>query len=135
MPMATINFLFQCCLTFSKSSIKTQKILHSTYMLQSFQFSLQSYFYGVALAAITRQIPNRSYILLVMLICDILGALASSLLILILLSFGQFLLVLCAFVLSLKALHGSNWKIFELLPVSSIQHINPTFFQTTSSSI
>jgi len=87
--------------------------IHATIM--SF-FITVIYFYGVALAAITRQISNRSYIHLVVLICDILGALAFSLLILILLpSFGWFLLVLCAFVLSLKALHGSNWKIFELL--------------------
>jgi uncharacterized membrane protein YfcA len=92
------------------------------------------YFYGVAYAAITRQNPNRSYIYLVVLICDILGALASSLLILILLpSFGRFLLVLCAFVLSLKALHSSNWKIFELLLAFKCQ-VSSTFKRSHQAS-
>jgi hypothetical protein len=100
---------------------------HTTIMLL---FIVTTYFYGVALVAISRQIPNRSYLPLAMLICDILSVLASSLLVsFILPPFGWLLLFLCVFVLILRVLHGSNRQIFELLHAfqcivfSTFQHI------------
>jgi hypothetical protein len=93
-------------------------------------FIVTAYFYGIALVAITGQIPNRSYLPLTMLICGILGVLTFSLLVIILLPpFGWLLLFLCAFVLIIRVLHSSNWQIFEVLHsfkcqvFSTFQHI------------
>jgi hypothetical protein len=92
--------------------IKSQNLRNSPFdthtTIMSF-FIVTAYFFGIALVAITRQIPNRSYLPLAMLICGILGVLTSFLLVIILLPpFGWLLLFLCAFVLIIKVLHSSN---------------------------
>jgi len=99
MPTATVKFLISMLLNLLQikyqNSGKSPFDTHATIMSL---FIVTAYFYGVALVAITRQIPNRSYLPLAMVICDILGVMASSLLILILLlPFGWLLLFLCAF--------------------------------------
>jgi len=99
--------------------IKSQNLGNSSFDTHATIISLfivTAYFYGIALVAITEQIPNRSYLPLTMLICGILGVLTFSLLVIILLPpFGWLLLFLCAFVLIIRVLHSSNWQIFEVL--------------------
>ncbi|XP_059439605.1 uncharacterized protein LOC132172169 [Corylus avellana] len=80
-------------------------------------FIVTAYFYTGALVGISRvtqAIPNSNYLPMAMLFSDILGALACSLLIFILVPpFGVFLLFSCSLVL-IRALHGSYQQIFEL---------------------
>jgi hypothetical protein len=71
--------------------------------------------------AITRPIWNRNYLPTTMLICDISGFLACTLLVLVLLPpIGWFLLFLCAFSF-LRVLYGSYRQIFEFLCAFTIQ--------------
>jgi hypothetical protein len=81
-------------------------------------FIVTAYFYTGALVAISRvtqAIPNNNYLPIAMLFSDILGALACSLLIFILVPpIGGFLLFSCALVF-IRALHDSYCQIFELL--------------------
>jgi hypothetical protein len=111
-----------------KSPFNTHATIMST-------FVVTTYVYTRALEAIfrvTRAIPNWSYLPIAMLFCDILYAVACSLLVFILFPpIGRFLLFLCALVF-IRALHDSYWQIFELLHAfkcrvfSKFQHIfNP----------
>ncbi|KAE8009198.1 hypothetical protein FH972_005647 [Carpinus fangiana] len=81
-------------------------------------FILTAYFYTgalVAMSRVTRAIQNNNYLPIAMLFSDILGALACSLLVFILVPpYGGFLLFSGALVF-IRALHGSYCQIFELL--------------------